>query len=268
MNNYKKQIAKFSIIDKEGQEVPFIVNKEQQTLLDNMTGKDTILKARQIGFSSLILALFTLDFLLKDNSRSVCISHDGESAQKLLDKVKFFLESAKQKGLSLNLRYNSRNELVNSDKNSSFYIGKAGSKSFGRGDTLTNLHMSEFAYYPDPERMLASVLQAVIPVGGKVFIESTANGMNHFKEFWDKSKAGESGFKTHFFSRDYYSKEFLKQKEKELGEQLFLQEYPATDLEAFISSGNPFFNKEALKGYLRKATKPTQEYGGYHDLLI
>lgn len=264
--NYLKSIQRFDIVNKEGQTVSFVPNQFQELFYNSMSGKDVILKARQIGFSSLILAIFTLDFLLKENSRSVCISHDSPSSQKLLDRVKFFLASAEKKGLDLKLKYNSRNEMVNADKNSTFYIGAAGSKSFGRGDTLTNLHLSEFAFYDDPQAMLASTLQAVVPTG-RVIIESTANGMNFFKEFWDKTKVGETGFKTHFFDNSFYSKEFLEQKRRELAE-LYPQEYPETDVEAFLSSGNPFFDQEALKAYLVNVAKPTQTYPTHYDLLI
>jgi hypothetical protein len=145
--------------------------------------------------------------------------------------------------------------LVNAQKNSTFYIGAAGSKSFGRGDTLTNLHLSEFAFYPDSEKLLASVLQAVVP-GGRVVIESTANGSNYFKDFWDKTKRNETGFTGHFFGNDFYSQEFLSQKRQELGDDLFHQEYPQTDIQSFILSGDCFFDKKKLSHYLEQVKQP------------
>ena len=263
--NIIDNLAKFNIVNKEGMENPFVLNREQRSLIREMSGKDVILKSRQIGFSSAILGLFTLDFLLKENSRSVCISHDSPSAQRLLDRVKFFLASAEKKGLLVNLKYNSRNELVNSDKNSTFYIGAAGSRSFGRGDTLSNLHLSEFAFYEDPERLLSSVLQAVVP-DGKVFIETTPNGINFFKDYWERSKAGKTGFKTHFFDNSFYSQEFLDQKKKELGERLFKQEYAINDVECFLFSGDPYFDMESLRKYLEGAVLPAKrgDFVGYN----
>lgn len=265
--NYISALTKFDIVDKNGQVVPFRINSFQSKFLEQMTNKNIILKARQIGFSSLILGMFTLDFLVKENSRSVCISHDAASAQKLLDRVKFFIKSAEDKGLQVTLKYNSRNELVNSEKNSTFYIGQSGSKSFGRGDTLSNLHLSEFGFYQDQEKLLASVLQAVVP-NGKVIIESTANGMNYFKQYWDRSKSSETGFKTHFFNNSFYSPEFLEQKRQELSPDLFKQEYPANDLEAFLSSGNPFFDREALIQYQKLTKEPIEIFNGYYDILL
>lgn len=265
--DYLSKLPKLDIVNKDGQTVSFTPNAYQQQYIENMTSRDVILKARQIGFSSLILALFTLDFLFIENSRSVCISHDSPSAQKLLDRVKFYIKSLEDKGLGINLKYNSRVELVNQDKNSSIYIGASGSKAFGRGDTINNLHLSEFAFYEDPEKLLSGVLQAVVP-GGRVVIETTANGMNYFKTFWDKASTGANGFKPHFFDNSFYSKPFLDQKRMELGEEVFKQEYPSSDTEAFLSSGNPFFDRSALQAYLKTVIEPLNTYGSYHDLSI
>jgi len=264
--NYLDFLPKMDIVDKNGQEIPFHPNSEQKSFLEKMTNKNVILKARQIGFTSLILAIFTTDFLTVPNSRSVCISHDASSAQKLLDKVKFYLRSMEKKGLGINLKYNSRSELVNQDTNSTFFIGPAGSKTFGRGETLNNLHLSEFGFYPDPEALLASVMQAVVP-NGRVIVESTANGMNFFKTFWDRAKSGSNSFTAHFHDNRFYSPEFLAEKQLELGD-MFPQEYPASDLEAFLSSGNPFFDKASLAYYLTQIKDPVNSFKDYHDLPV
>lgn len=215
MIDYKKAISRFQIIDKGGVSVPFAVNAFQEKFIQTMTGKDIILKARQCGFSSLLLAIFCVDFLTKENSRSVIISHDSPSAQRLLDRAKYFLSSIERDGYKIDLKYNSRVEMANSAKNSSLYIGAAGNRSFGRGDTLNNLLLSEFAFYDDPQSMLASVLQALVP-GGRVVIETTANGYNYFEDFWQKSKAGETGFAPHFFGNDFYSPQFFGREEKRI----------------------------------------------------
>lgn len=258
--NYLKAISMFDIVNKSGERVGFKLNSEQQRFLSELTGRDVILKSRQIGFSSLILALFTVDFLTVENSRSVCISHDSDSATRLFDRVKFFIRSAQDKGLETHFKYNSRNELVNELNNATFYIGSANnSKSFLRGETVSNLHLSEIAYYPDPKSLFAGAVQAVVPTG-RVILESTANGMNWLREFYYKSKQGETGYKTHFFSRDFYSLDFLEQKRRELAdEELFNQEYPESEESAFISSGRPFFNLETLNWYERLICEPRKE---------
>ena len=88
---------------------------------------------------------------------------------------------------------------------------------------------------------------------------------NYFKTFWDKSKAGQNTFKSHFFDNSFYSQEFLDEKKLELGDT-FPQEYPYTDTEAFLSSGNPFFDKEALAWYLNQVKTPIATYTSHYDL--
>jgi len=257
---YQKPIEKeFMISNKKGEIVPFVLNKAQIDLLETSTGRDIILKARQLGFSSLILAVLTCDFIFKDNQRCVVVSHETEATQRLLDRVKFYISSFEATNkIKIPLKYNSKNELANESNNSTFYIGTAESRSFGRGDTISGLHLSEFSFYPDPEKMLSGVMQAVIP-NGKIFIETTANGFNFFKSFWDEAVRGERPFKTHFYNPSWgYTEEFLDTKKKELG-RLYQQEYCDTPETAFLTSGDMFFSGLALQVFLKGIQKPIKE---------
>lgn len=259
--NYKKFIeARFKIVDKQGNEIPFVLNNVQEKYLtEDFTGRDVILKARQQGFSSLILAMFTADFILKENSRSVIVADISDNATELLDRVKQYIRAYEGiTGIKVPLKYNSKYELFNEAMNSRYTIGTADNREFGRSKTITNLHLSEFAFYPDAEKLFAGVMQAVVP-DGKVIIETTANGFNFFKSFWEQCKTGERPFKALFYkAADFYEYNFLENKAKELG-RLFKQEYPATDIEAFLTSGDLFFDTEALQWYLDNSTDPNEQ---------
>lgn len=290
-NYYQAAIEKlFLIVDKSNTVRPFKLNEPQLKILNSLTGRDYILKARQEGISSLILALFTIDFLMIENVTCVVISHETGATQKLLDKVKFYLESLKQTfpgQLPYKLKYNTKNEIVNEEKNSVFYIGTAGAKAFGRGQTIQNLHISELNFYTDQERIMTGLLQAV-PAEGRIFIETTANGVgNYGHNLWKKAENGETTFKPHFLPwfllKEYshpihegfqYTEEekelarvynltseqlnWRRRKIKELGGNIdsFNQEYPATASDAFIVSGNPIWSPTMLKRYLLKCTDP------------
>src|SRR5688572_6081744 len=109
-----------TIIDKNGKEVPFVLNDIQKKFVDSSSSKDIILKGRQMGFSSFILAAFTKDFLLKDNSLSVVVADIADNAQDLLARVKHYLKAfAEANGSSWDefskqvLKYNSKYELQN-----------------------------------------------------------------------------------------------------------------------------------------------------------
>jgi len=241
----------FRIVNKEGRAVPFVFNPIQNQFFDDATGRDIVLKARQQGFSSLILALFTVDFLMKENSNSVVIADTSENAQALLERVKIFIKWYEDKNhVKVPLKYNSKRELVNAAMNSKYTIGTANNSEFGRSRTISNLHFSEAAFYPNFQKLMASATQAVVP-DGRVVIETTANGFNEFKTFWDSAKLGEGNFNPLFYpASKFYGPDFLDGKRAELKRQ-FVQEYPESPEEAFINSGDCYFDTESLKRLLR-----------------
>jgi hypothetical protein len=254
---YERLFAeRFKIVNKEAQVVPFVLNAIQRKyLLEDYTGHDIILKARQQGFSSLILALFTADFLLKDNQRNVITADNSDNAEELLDRVKFFIKSYEEViGSKVPLKYNSKYELFNEATNSRYTIGTAENTEFGRSKTVTNLHLSECFFYPHFDKLLAGALQAVVPTG-RIIFETTANGYNYGKTFWDECELGERPFKPLFYPASaFYDHDFLVMKQRELRE-LYPQEYPENATEAFLASGEQYFNPEALRYYLDNAGK-------------
>jgi hypothetical protein len=245
-----------TIIDKKGNVVPFNLNPIQRRFIEVATGRDIILKARQQGFSSLILGSFAKDFIFKENSLSVVIADISDNSQDLLSRVKHFIKAYEEKNQTkIPLKYNSKYELQNAITNSRYIIGTAENTEFGRSKTITNLHMSEAAFYKHFRKLHASAGTALVP-NGRFVIETTANGFNEFKEFWDESVLGETGFTPHFFpAEDFYSQEFLDEERKRLG-RLYEQEYPSSALEAFITSGELYFDQEALRAYLTQTREP------------
>jgi hypothetical protein len=308
---YQKAIERlFFIINKDMESIPYKLNPPQLRILKELGNMDMILKARQEGISSLILAMFAIDFITVENVRCVVISHEDKSTQRLFDRVRYFLESMKRSWpgeLPYKLKYNSRHELVNVEKNSYFYIGTAGAKAFGRGDTINNLHVSELALWPDQERTMIGLIQAV-PKDGRIVIESTANGIgDYFYKLWVKSREGDAAFKVHFLPwfalPDYVMPANnlgeLTEEEQNLinsyhlsREQIawrrwkisqmngdwrdpatwdkFNQEFPSNAEEAFIVSGNPVWSPMMLKYYLTHASKPKVigNLRGYNPLTV
>lgn len=251
---------RLSIINKSGEDVPFVLNEPQRAFIARSTGKDIILKARQQGFSSLVGAIFLADFLLDPNSVSIVLADNSENAMGLLEKVKYYLKSYEEKTkMKIPLKYNSKYELVNEAINTRYQIGTAENTEFGRSKTIKNLHMSEAAFYPNITKLMASALQAVRP-DGRVVIETTANGFNDFKKLWDESERGSTGFSPLFFkATDFYDKDLLEQKKRELG-RFFVQEYPESPAEAFLTSGASYFEIESLAWYMAQCNDPIMNY--------
>ena len=250
----------FSIVNKAGQIVPFKYNVIQAANDEDESGKDVVLKARKQGFSSKILARYTCDFIFRANSRSVIVADNKDNAIALLDRVKFFIQSYEAKNeIPIPLKYNSKYELVNAALNTRYFVGTAENAEFGRSQDITNLHFSEAAFYANFDKLRASALQATVE-NAHVVVETTANGFNQFKTFWDDSKKGLTGFKPLFYKASrFYSAEFLEAKRKEL-KRTFPQEYPETDMEAFLTSGETYFEKDALTAYMLQAHEPTKEH--------
>ena len=145
---------------------------------------------------------------------------------------------------------------MNGANNATYTIGTSQDHDFGRSRTITNLHLSEAAFYPNLPNLLAGAAQAVVP-NGKLIIETTANGFNSFKTLWDDSKLGSTAFQPLFFkASDFYAEDILNQKRRELGDRLYHQEYPDTPETAFITSGQPFFDSLAMQWYLKQVREP------------
>jgi len=291
---YQKFIEKnFSVVDMNDKTVPFIWNPIQKRIAGDLTGMDIILKARRHGMSTLILAMMAVDFIMTENFRAVVVSHETKATQKLLDKVNFFLESMKaslppEVIYPVKMKYASRNELVNENKNSSFYIGTAGAKAFGRGDQISWLHLSEAASYDDLNGFLVGIVPAV--QGGNISIETTAKGYNYFRDLWVRNQDSPKPYKTHFipwFENPEYIRpcslnETFTEEEKALmqkyslnGNQIswrryeldrmngdldhFGQEYPASAEEAFIVSGNCVWSPSLIRWYMDRTKKPVTQ---------
>lgn len=145
----------FSILDRESQKpVPFRLNQVQEKYYQmlqeeypNLEGaREIVLKARQEGLSSFVLALFAVDFLMEPYSVSICISHRKDATDLLFRKVKFYIESYCMKmGIDPKSLFKSdnKNMIENATNNAVFYIGTAGAKVGGRGGSCKNILFSE-----------------------------------------------------------------------------------------------------------------------------
>ena len=258
--------GEFTIVDKNNEEVPFRLNQVQDKYYNTLVSdygkgldgaREIILKARQEGFSSLILALFAVDFITVPNSVSICISHNRGDTEKLFRKVHHYIE-AYCKGNGFNpeqyLRVDTKSELENATNNAYFYIRTAGSKIGGRGGTATNIHFSEAAFFESTEKITATeiieaTVQQVPQNKGMIFLESTGgNHGTYFQMAWEKAKRQELLYKPRFFSwEEFYNDEFINKKRLEYQtEEKFMTDYPRTDDEAFIFSGSPYFDRKIL----------------------
>jgi hypothetical protein len=275
--NYAKFIEdNFAILDRESQlPVPFVLNPVQRKYAQLLSEeypdlegiREIVLKARQEGMSSFILALFTVDFICIPHSASICISHRKDSTELLFKKVKFYLESyCIKNGFDVKkyLASETKGLIESQVKNSTFYIGTAGSAVGGRGGSARNILFSEAAFYQDTEIITAQetivgTAQQVPQGRGMIFIESTANGMdNYYQREWERAMQRQSAYKPRFFGwQEFYTREWVEQKRMEFpNDKMWKQEYPSDPDEAFISSGEPYFDAALLKAMMDSRPLP------------
>jgi hypothetical protein len=188
----------FKIINKNGEDVPFLLNHAQSQLDSSLTGRDIVPKARQLGISQYFLGRYLARCLSTRNTRAVVISHDREATERALGRVHYMLDNLR--GPKAVTSINSKSEIVFPKTNSTFFIGTAGARKFGRGDTITNLHCSEAAFWDDPKSLTSGLFQAV-PINGEIAVESTGNGTgNWYHRQAMRAFEGKSPFLLHFFS--------------------------------------------------------------------
>lgn len=253
----------FTIIDKERNEVPFILNKAQEHFLHNITPLNNVLKNRKQGISSVSLAYAIMKFILGENERCVSVSFIDSSAQQQLQRAKHFLNSyQKINNIKMPLKYNSKQELVYEPKDeqgnvlftNTLRVGSAKSKSFGRGDDITFLHITEAAFADDLQALLSGIGEAVTNQAITI-LETTANGFDQFKQHWDTTERGGNTYTNFFYDPFWtYDKEWVEAKRKNLG-RLGPQEYPYTAAEAFLTSGETYFDNDAMRYYNERTEK-------------
>ncbi|MHB8172722.1 MAG: hypothetical protein ACYDG6_14530 [Thermincolia bacterium] len=171
-------------------------------------------------------------------------------------------------------------------------ISTARNAKAGRSDTIHNLHASEVAFWPDAETSMLALMQAVPNTPNTmVILESTANGIGgYFYDMWHKAKNGENEFVPLFFAwfeepayrmpvpsgftltaEEEKLKDTYDLKNEQLvwrrwcianncggDKELFKQEYPSNDDEAFLVSGRPVFDIQKIimhKEHLKKLYK-------------
>ncbi|MBT9169060.1 MAG: hypothetical protein DDT19_02412 [Syntrophomonadaceae bacterium] len=184
----------FKIHDKSGTLVPFHLNNIQadfdEKVIEAGVKRSSIVKFRQGGCTSIIMAWFLVECMNKF-ARCVMLAHDRDHTEKLLRRAQLFLKNLN--GPPPEITRMNENEIIFKRTDASFYIGTAGSKLFGRSDTITHLHCSEVAFWKDPKTLLAGLMQAVPHDTGIVVKESTGNGWGtwHQRDFY-RSLAGET----------------------------------------------------------------------------
>lgn len=239
-----------------------------------------IVKARKQGFSSLVLALFAADDIFQDNPTTTqVISYKDDATKVFRIRYRNYIMSwAKKNTGNENLRlkdvFNTveGGEYVLKHNGARFLCGTASARTAERGSTVHKLLFSESAHYPDSDKLTAKeivegTLAQMDIESGWCFDESTANGVgNYHHKSWIKAEQGDGRFDAVFYGwREFYTeKQYKLAKRQSSDPDMFMQEYPETVEEAFISSGQPFTTEAKLRALV--GTNADKELYGWLSL--
>lgn len=195
--------------DGQGSVVPFIPNPAQRRLIARLWHRNLILKARQLGFTTLIAILWLDHALFNADQRCGIVAQDRETAESIFrDKVKLAYERLPEFLRDrMPLARDSATELLFGHNNSSIRVATS-----VRSGTIHRLHVSEFgkigAKYPAKAKEVVTGSLPAVPLDGIAVIESTAEGQSgEFYEMTMRSKAiaeagkslSERDYRFHFF---------------------------------------------------------------------
>lgn len=172
-----------------------------------------ILKARQLGFSTMIQGLVFQDETTNRLKNGMIIAHERPASANLYQMYRTFYENLPLE-LTPMVKYSNAQEMLfenptndidekrrNPGLQSRVSVVSAENVDAGRSQTIHNLHCSEVAFWRDAKTLMIGLLQAVPNVANTmVFIESTANGVGGwFYDFWKAAEQGKNGFVPLFF---------------------------------------------------------------------
>ncbi len=250
-----------------------------------------ILKARQIGFSTLIAAiLFTMNIYSPYRESMVISDKDDHTSRIFLMYQRFYDHLPND--IKPSLDSNKRGTVLSTKAESTISVETV-SEDLARGSTLMGAHASEFAMWRKQKESLASLLSAVpYSPNAMLFIESTAKGINDFRELFNSAYANQNKRFKGWFAPWYKNKEYrlpyhgeelqraglyddevklLREYESDgmsleglmwrrvqidaMGLELFHQEYPTYPDEAFLSTGVSVFNSQAVQKRLEEVNR-------------
>ncbi|MGL4297354.1 MAG: hypothetical protein ACRCTG_16720 [Aestuariivirga sp.] len=173
--------------DEDGLVIQFKPNQAQRKFIERLWHRNIILKARQLGFTTLICLVWLDHALFNSNVRCGIIAQDREAAEVIFrDKVKFAYDNLPPElKAQFPLAKDSASELLFAHNNSSIRVATS-----MRSGTIHRLHISEFgkicAKFPQKAAEVMTGSIPAVPKTGVIVVESTAEGQEG--EFYDMTQ--------------------------------------------------------------------------------
>lgn len=254
---------------------PFTPNTAQRKLWDllDQHHRVIVIKARQVGISTAVRAWqFHRAFASKDPINFAVLSFHDRSAKNLRRMDRKWLEDLPRL-LRRDLFADTAEDTIFSDTRAGFSSFTTGGRGGTRSFEFTGAHLSEFAFYDDPDEVLAQSLSTV--GDGPLIIESTVNapgdafhrliegapenGWRVFTYWWyehapyrdenlptDFERTEEENDLVARYGLDDAQLWWRRQQIATLGLTKFRREYPACLEDAFLSRESTYFDPADL----------------------
>lgn len=262
-----------------------------------------ILKGRQQGFTTAITAYQLACILLNRNFQGFTIADEASNTEAIFQNKAKFVYDQLPEVVKPTEKFNNKRQLLFENLNSSWSVDTA-TKNMGRSRTINFFHGSECAFWQYGIGVTQAGLGEAFTKNCIKIYESTANGFNDFKKMWD-SKSYINCFYEWWLTEEYrtnFESSEIKQKflnnvntkdewifnrlrwlknsigledeqlywyynkyEKYIDKELIKQEYPCTPEEAFLATGQCYFDKDKIIQRIAelKGVKPIKK--GYFD---
>jgi hypothetical protein len=230
--------------------IPFVLRDAQKETVETWLGSrySIVLKARQIGFSTLVsIYSFWLTFFYPDR-HIIMLSRTEREASKLLSHSKYLYNNMPDwlRHLGPVVTFTqTKCEMTNASALESM----PSANDPARGSTAFLIVVDEIAFLQNSDDAWASI-EPVVDVGGSCIMLSTANGEgNLFHKLWMGARLKTNQFVAIFFPwhAGDRTQEWFDQKCRDLPEWQRAQEYPQDEDEAFLKSGRPVFDLQILR---------------------
>jgi hypothetical protein len=257
------------IVTKQAHRVPFEPNPAQIALdekleeqrLAGLPQRAIVLKARQVGISTYAQGKLLQRCTLNEHHSALVVAHNLETGAKLyrIGRTMYsHLPAEEVSGWKLRPQIGAHKRtryMLFSDPapdawqrgepglESEYLVSTAEEPEAGRGGTYRSFHGSEVAMWPDIEGKLAAILAAVPnDPDTLVILESTAKGLNAFKDRWDAAVAGQGGFIPFFWpwwKHDEYQLAFLDDAERREFRIGDIEQSPYAEAETLLVDPGP-----------------------------
>lgn len=245
----------------------------QRRILDWWMGTDKtiVLKARQLGVTWLSSGLALWYLLYRPGSKVLAVSINEEEASKVVNRTfdqmlslpKCFLRGTELIKPSRGHRPYTEIQLRHPDGRISSMIALASTKKAGHGETAALVILDEFSR----QDYARETWKAIIPTmadGGRVIVISTANGVsndltgegNFYHHLW--VHADDYGLEHEFLKWDLHpdrDDEWYRKNASALPAKDRAEQYPNDEHEAFILTGDLYFDADGLNWYSKNSVK-------------